>query len=307
MKFIAHGQQEQLTTALSRSNFSSLQADGSTNAGNIGEELFLVLCLDPYAKDGKVHVCDSFITVTVRHLSSGTGQALFDCLLVAVEYLGLGATDWKAKLIGFGCGSTNANMANGGLKGYLKEAVPWMIVSWCLAHRLELSLKEALKTTFFALFNEFLLQVYFMYEKSPKKCRELEMVVHELRSCLQLTEMPTKGGSRPLRACDARFVTHKVAALGRLVDRFGAYPCHLATLTKDRGIKASDKQKLKGNLLKWTSSKFLLGCAFFHGLLKPIAILCKVLQDGELCVVQAIESILKIKWSMDKTKAASLE
>ena len=41
--------------------------------------------------------------------------------------------------------------------------------------------------------------------------------------------------------------------------------------------------------------------------LKPIAILCKVVQDDELCVVQVIESILKIKRSMDMTKAASFE
>ena len=119
--------------------------------------------------------------------------------------------------------------------------------------------------------------------------------------------MPTKGGSRPLHACGTRFVTHKVAALGRLVDRFGAYLCHLATLTEDRSVKASDKQKLKGYPLKWRNSKFLLGCAFFHDLLKPVAILCKVLQDDELCIVQAIESVLKVKRSMDKTKAASFE
>ena len=74
MKFIARGQQEQLTTALSRSKFFSLQADGSTDAGNIEEELFLVLFFDPYSKDGKVHVRDSFFTV--RHLSSGTSQGL---------------------------------------------------------------------------------------------------------------------------------------------------------------------------------------------------------------------------------------
>ena len=115
--------------------------------------------------------------------------------------MGLETADWKTKVIGFGCDGTNANMADEGLNGYLKEAVPWVIVSWCLAHRLELSLKDALKTTFFASINELLLQVYFMYKKSPKKCRELEMVVQELRSCLQPTEMPTKRGSRPLRAC----------------------------------------------------------------------------------------------------------
>ena len=75
-----------------------------------------------------------------------------------------------------------------------------MIVFWCLAHRLELSLKDALKTTFFASIDELLLQVYFMYEKSPKKCRELETVVEELKACLEPTEMPSKGGSWPLCA-----------------------------------------------------------------------------------------------------------
>ena len=63
VKFIAHGQQKQLTTALSHSKFFSLQADGSTDAGNIEEELFRVLFFDPYSKDEKVHVRDFFFTV----------------------------------------------------------------------------------------------------------------------------------------------------------------------------------------------------------------------------------------------------
>ena len=94
--------------------------------------------------------------------------------------------------------------------------------------------------------------------------------------------MPSQGGSRPLRACSTTFVAHKVAALGRLVDRFGAYLCHLATMTEDRSITSTDRQNLKGYLLKWRDSKFLIGCAFFHDLLKPMAMFCKILQD-ELC------------------------
>ncbi len=182
-----------------------------------------------------------------------------------------------------------------------------MVVFWCLAHRLELSLKDALNSTFFATIDELLLQVYFMYEKSPKKCRELESVVEELEACLEPAEMPTKGGSRPLRACGTRFVAHKVAALGRLIDRFGAYLSHLTAMTEDSSIKAVDRQKLKGYVLKWQNSKILLGCAFFHDLLKPSAILCKVLQEDELCVVRAIESVLKTKKSMDKMKATAFE
>ena len=37
----------------------------------------------------------------------------------------------------------------------------------------------------------------------------------------------------------------------------------------------------------------LIGCAFFHDLLKPCAILSKVLQDDNLCITEAIEAILK--------------
>ena len=67
-----------------------------------------------------------------------------------------------------------------GLKGHLKEAVPWVVVCWCLAHRLKLSLKDALKTSFSTAIDELLLQVYYMHENSPKKCHELEVVVEEL-------------------------------------------------------------------------------------------------------------------------------
>ena len=303
VEFIARDLKEQLLRALSRSKFFSLQADGSTDSGNIEEELFLVLHFDPYSKDGTVHIRDSFFTV--RHLSSGTGQGLFDCVEKAVKYMG--ADDWKTKLIGFGCDGTNANMADGGLKGMLKKAVPWVIVFWCLGHRLELSLKDALKTTFFASIDELLLQVYFLYEKAPKKCRELEVVVEELKACLEPTEIPSKGGNRPLRACGTRFVAHKVAALGRLVDRFGVYLCHVAAMTEESSIRSTDRQMLKGYLLKWRDAKFLLGCAFFNDLLRPLAILCKVLQEDELCVVRAIESVFKVKQSMDKLKAASFE
>ena len=44
----------------------------------------------------------------------------------------MGDADWELKLIGFGCNGTNANMADGSLKGFLKEAVLWVTVFWCL-------------------------------------------------------------------------------------------------------------------------------------------------------------------------------
>ena len=76
-----------------------------------------------------------------------------------------------------------------------------VVVSWCLTHRLELSVKDALKGTFFKEIDELLLQVYYVYEKSPKKCHELKEIVDHLKQCLTDTEMPKQGGNRPLREC----------------------------------------------------------------------------------------------------------
>ena len=72
-----------------------------------------------------------------------------------------------------------------------------------------------------------------------------------------------------------------VAAINRLLHKYGAYITHLISLIEDPSVKQTDKQKLKGYVLKWSESKVLIGCSFFHDLLKSYAILSKVLQDDE--------------------------
>ena len=41
----------------------------------------------------------------------------------------------------------------------------------------------------------------------------------------------------PLRAYGTRFVVHKVTALERMIDRFGAYISHLTAMTEDASLK----------------------------------------------------------------------
>ena len=49
--------------------------------------------------------------------------------------------------------------------------------------RLELAIKDALKSTFDEI-DEMLLRLYYLYEKSPKKCRELEDIVADLKGTM---------------------------------------------------------------------------------------------------------------------------
>ena len=78
-----------------------------------------------------------------------------------------------------------------------------------------------------------------------------------------------------------------------MIDRYGAYLAHLTTLTEDSSVRYVDRQKLKGYVLKWRDCKMVLGCVFFHDILKPAALMCKSLKYDEVCVVSAIESTLK--------------
>ena len=133
--YIAREQQEILLNAISKSKFFSIQTDASVDAGNVELELFMILHFDAFSKDGAIHVRNSFFCI--RHISSGTGEGLFECLKAALEYVNVDV--WRTKMIGFGCDGASANMAEGGLKGLLKKEFPWIFVFWCLGHHLELS------------------------------------------------------------------------------------------------------------------------------------------------------------------------
>ena len=126
-----------------------------------------------------------------------------------------------------------------------------------MAHRLELAIKDALKGTSFDLVDEMLLCLYYIYDKSAKKCRELERIVSDLKDCFQFDD----DGVRPLRASGSRWVCHKLNAMQRVLSNYGAYTSHLATLFEDSSVKFTDQEKLKGYIHKWTNAKYLIGCA----------------------------------------------
>ena len=90
----------------------------------------------------------------------------------------------------------------------------WM---WCLAHRLELAVKDALKGTVFDLIHEMLVRLHYINERSPKKCRELEEVITALKQCLQFDD----AGVIPVRACGSRWVLHKLSGMSCIVSKFG--------------------------------------------------------------------------------------
>ena len=74
----------------------------------------------------------------------------------------VGISDWKERLVGYGCDGASANMAAGGLRGHLENAVPCVVIFWCLSHLLELSFSDSLKNTYFATSDEMLLRLFYI-------------------------------------------------------------------------------------------------------------------------------------------------
>ena len=77
---------------MSRVNFFSLQADGTTDCGNIEDELLsLAVNFDHSAANHKVCVVNRLFSV--RRLNSGSAKALLDCLKQAVKYMYVGLSN----------------------------------------------------------------------------------------------------------------------------------------------------------------------------------------------------------------------
>ena len=58
----------------------------------------------------------------------------------------------------------SANIAVAGMKGLVEKEISWVFWMWCLAHRLELAVQDALKHTTFDRIEEMLLRLYYLYE-----------------------------------------------------------------------------------------------------------------------------------------------
>ena len=76
-------------------------------------------------------------------------------------------------LVGGGTDGAAVNIAEtNGLKCQLTQALPWMFWSWCYAHHLELTCRDAITSSLFSAIEDLLLRLFYLYEKSPNKTSE---------------------------------------------------------------------------------------------------------------------------------------
>ena len=126
-------------------------------------------------------------------------KGLFNCLDDSLCRLGKEAINTEyCKMLGTGTDGASVNIAGTGLKDLVEKEVPWLYWSWCLTHRVELAVKDAL-ICYPAYITCICMKI------NQKKCHELEEIIHNLKQCIRFDD----AGIKPLRACGSCWVLHK--------------------------------------------------------------------------------------------------
>ena len=150
-------------------------------------------------------------------------------------------TDAIQKIVFFGSDGTNTNSGlKTGLTTKLKDDISWIQFIWCVSHRLELSMKDALKE-FMKPADDSLVHLYYLFKKSSKKLSQLKSLLKDLESVYDFEGKPIK----PEKSSGTRWLDHKIRAMKKLIDKFGVYAKQIEC-SIEQAAKSKDKATLQG-------------------------------------------------------------
>lgn len=300
-----------LNVDLANAKFFSVLCDGSTDSAVIEEEVIYALYFDPSpANSDSVQIKTSFLHMhQMRHQNAdGIASTLQTTLKESVENgfrsIGIKEISSAKKLIGFTSDGASVNRGDKrSVKTILREEQEWLVFTWCVAHRLELALSDALTGTKFDDIDELILRLYYLYQKAPKKLQELRELFDVFKGAMDYMD----GSCKPKKASGTRWISHKLNAMKNILDKWGLYMTHLESLSQDKKVPSKDRSKLSGYLSRWKQGRIPLMLAFFIDLLDIPAVLSKSFQDNEIDPVYAIQALNKCKTRLELFETKQFE
>ena len=222
---------------------------------------------------------------------SGFNTLILDAIDDAVAEVGISQEMWLSKVIcaNFDGASVMMGQTNG-VAGRLKRRVPHIIVLHCVAHKLELTVLDAVKRfPYLQKFDDTIKAVFKLYYYSPKKRRELK----EIGDLIEEKVAHFSG----LKS--TRWLPSRLRSLKAVEKHYVVTVMHLSSLASGQG---EDAAKAKGLLLEMQTTRFV---RFLHFMIDYSSILSncsKTFQNEDIFishVQQALQStackLLKFK------------
>ena len=242
---------------LLRSNFVSVLCDGSTDNAVVEKECIYVLYVFP---DTFTPVCSFF---SLQDPLSQDAPGIYNAIQKAFRDNGLEKL-LPDSMVFFASDGASVNAGDkNGLIVLFRDVCPWVVFVWCVSHRLELAIKHGLKGLIDPI-DTCLKNLYYLYEKSSKKTREIKILHDVLKGVLEFEN----GVVKPHRAAGTRGIAHKLMVLENMLDKFGMYLSHLENIIADTS-KKTDKATLEGKRRQLVSANVVLLGSVFYDLLEP--------------------------------------
>ena len=252
---------QQLNSDLAKAKFYSVLCDGSTDNSVKENEVIYASYFDPvpYGSDS-VEVKIAFLEM--NDLNDQSASGLTAAIKNSFQSIGITETN---KLIGFTSDSASVNRGDkNSVKTSLRENSPWLVFIWCITHRLELAIENALQGMIFNTIDEIILRLFYLYQKAPKKlCQLCEL--HEMyKGAMDFLSDSCK----PKKVSRMQWILHKLGAMKTCLDKWRIYIQHLESLAEDKSYKPKDCKKMKGYLRKWKKTEIPFMLALFTGMLE---------------------------------------
>ena len=194
---------QQLNSDLAEAKFYSVLCNGSTDNSVKENEVLHALYFDPVpCGSDSVEVKIAFLEM--NDLNDQSASGLTAAIKSSFQSVGITKTN---KLIGFTSDDASVNRGDkNSVKTSLRENSPWLVFIWCIAHRLELAIENALQGMIFDTIDEMILRLFYLYQKAPKKLHQLR----ELHEMYKGAMYFLSGSCKPKKASGTRWISHKL-------------------------------------------------------------------------------------------------
>lgn len=298
--YIAEEIREKVAGVIAGAHFMSVLSDGS-QARKTGSEKELVL-----VRTMKAGLPVYFVVSLLEMSSFGGCDA--DSLKKAIDSVfqkvdthptAIPMDDYRTKMVSATADGANVNLGKyNGVLTKMSVERPWLIVIHCMNHRIELAIKDMVKSTNqYEECDNFYKSIYYLFRNSGK----LKSETKEACQALNITfyELPKIHGTR--------FVNHRRKGFKALLHDWPALiTCFTNALSRDYGSRPETKAKIKGVLKKLKDYKMLCRVACYLDILESISPLSLIFEKKYLMAYEVKPAIEKTFANLEEMKGEDL-